>query len=109
MRALFVIHERHATNLHFDLRLEIEGVLRSWAVPKGVSMNPADRRLAIAVPDHALSYADFEGRSQKEVTARAKFAFGTRVSLRRKIPPDSWKKESLFSCFTADICRANLR
>jgi bifunctional non-homologous end joining protein LigD len=65
MRLRFVLKEHHATRLHFDLRLEMNGVAVSWAIPKGISMNPADTRKAISVPDHPLKSMDYEGTRRK--------------------------------------------
>jgi DNA ligase D-like protein (predicted 3'-phosphoesterase) len=78
----FVVQEHWATAHHFDLRLEVDGVLRSWAVPKEPSMDPADKRLAIEVEDHSLEYGSFEGEidgGKVEIWDRGTYEQGGRV------------------------------
>jgi DNA ligase D-like protein (predicted 3'-phosphoesterase) len=78
----FVVQEHWATAHHFDLRLEVDGAMRSWAVPKEPSMDPAVKRLAIEVEDHSISYNDFEGEidgGKVEIWDRGTYEQGGRV------------------------------
>ncbi len=80
---VFVVQEHWATAHHFDLRLEVGGVMRSWAVPKGPSMDPTVKRLAIEVEDHSLAYNDFEGEvdgGRVEIWDRGSYEQGGRVA-----------------------------
>src|SRR5947208_15927641 len=79
---VFVVQEHQATAHHFDLRLEVDGVMRSWAVPKGPSLDPAVKRFAVQVDDHGLAHNDFEGRAGKGgviIWDRGRYEQGGRV------------------------------
>src|SRR5437867_3556590 len=94
----FVIQKHHATRLHYDFRLEMEGVLRSWAIPKGPSFNPADKRLAMETEDHPIDYGDFEGIIPAGNYGAGKVIIwdnGTYEMVDPRTPEEGWKKGKL--------------
>lgn len=100
--SIFVIHKHDARTLHYDFRLEMHGVLKSWAIPKEPSMNKSIKRLAILTEDHAMSYANFEGHIPE-----GHYGAGN-VEIWDSGTFSNLKSDSLEDCFKKGLIEINL-
>src|SRR6185295_17017152 len=94
----FVIQKHAATRLHYDLRLELDGVVKSWAVTRGPSLVPGEKRLAVEVEDHPIAYNTFEGTIPKgEYGGGTVMVWDAAIGCQRAIPTRAWRKATSYS------------